>query len=706
MIPLRHVSFLLGALIAIFASTHAFARDANEILWDKWGVPHIYAENQEKAYYAMGWAQMRAHPNLMARIYGQAKGKAAEHWGEKYLQGDTLVHSMRISERADEWWNRQGRDYQRYLSAYAKGASDYARRHSDAIAPENRWVFPLVGHDVVAQTLRSSFLQFFLESWTLDSYLKKQSDPALTDRGSNSYALAPSRTKNGNAMLVINPHMPWLGDMIFFESHVVTKGVDAYGVSMVGSPTLSIAFTESHGWTHTVNNIDAMDVYELSLAGDGYILDGKKRDFVRSADEVIKVRDTNGKVHSRSVPILESVHGNVVYINEKTQRALALRYVGLDRPHVFEQYWNMLKADTLPAFEQAVRGQNLPYFNTLYANRGGDIFYLSNGILPERQYGDYQFWRKLLPGSTSDLLWSGDAGYDALPKLANPPAGFLQNANDPSWSNTFPFVLKASDYPRQLPPPYMFFRSQRATRMMLETPKFDFDTLVSRVHSSRMEMADRVLPELLSLARLTGDPSLEEPVKVLDAWDRAGNVDSRGAVLFIKWVEAMEGITGQGQPSLRPDWFAIPWDQDKPLTTPRGLQDPQKAVAALQSAANEVRKTYGTLDVPYGDVYRIRRGEADAPSPVAHQSFGSFAAGLFNKDEDNRYSIVGGQTFVAVVEFGKTVRAEGVLAYGNSSEPSSPHYSDQVDLFSRNKFRTLLRQRSEIEKQTEERERF
>ena len=192
----------------------------------------------------------------------------------------------------------------------------------------------------------------------------------------------------------------------------------------------------------------------------------------------------------------------------------------------------------------------------------------------------------------------------------------------------------------------------------------------------------------------------------LDAWDRAGNVDSRGAVLFIKWVEAMEGITGQGQPSLRPDWFAIPWDQDKPLTTPRGLQDPQKAVAALQSAANEVRKTYGTLDVPYGDVYRIRRGEADAPSPVAHQSFGSFAAGLFNKDEDNRYSIVGGQTFVAVVEFGKTVRAEGVLAYGNSSEPSSPHYSDQVDLFSRNKFRTLLRQRSEIEKQTEERERF
>lgn len=678
----------------------------NTILWDGWGVPHIYAENQEKAFYEMGWAQMRAHPNLIAKIYGQTHGHAAEHWGTDYEKMDVMVHATRINARAEGWWKAQGADYQRYIGAFARGINDYAKRHPQAIDPANRWVFPLTGQDVMAQAMRSTFLEFFLESWNLDGYLTAEAKAALADRGSNGYAIAPSHTADGNAMLVMNPHMPWGGDLIFFENHVVTGGIDAYGVSLVGSPMVSIAFTRDHGWTHTVNNTDTMDIFELTLKDQGYVLDGKVRPFVNRGSERILVKQADGSLKPVDVPLLESEHGDVIHVNSGTGRALALRFVGMDRPHAIKQYWDMLSARGLPAFEGAVKSQQLPYFNTIYANDEGHIFYLSNGILPKRTYGDYNFWRQVLPGNTSDLLWSGDDGYDALPKLTDPATGFIQNTNDPAWSNTYPFALDRRKYAKQLPPPFMYFRSQRATRMMLEQPKISYDQLVQSTLSTRMEMADRILPDLIALARIEKNPVLDRAADLLERWDRTAASGARGAVLFIKWVEAMEKITGQGQPSLRPDWFAIPWDETNPLTTPRGLKDPQKVVAALRSAIATVEADYGALDVPYGDVYRLKRGTVDVPASIAHQSFGVFAAALFNKGSDKKYSIAGGETFIGVVEFGEKMRAEGMLTYGNSSEPSSPHYSDQLSLSSQRKMRKFLIDRTEIEANTELRENF
>lgn len=658
------------------------------------------------AFYQMGWAQMSAHPNLMARIYGQAKGRAAEHWGDSYEDNDVLVAATRIDERSKEWLLQQVPDYRRYLAAFARGASDYARRHSQRLDAENRWVFPIIAQDVMAQSLRSTYLQFFMESWNLGAYFQVERQTAQVTRGSNGWAIAPSKSEDGRAMLLINPHMPWSGDLIFFETHVVVDGIDAYGVSLVGSPMLSIAFTADHGWTHTVNNNDSMDIYELSLREGGYWYDGAVKVFESRGSRMVPVRSADGTMRTREVPLLASVHGDVAYVNAATGKALALRFTGIDRAGAVQQYWDMLSSPDVDRFIAVTDRLQLPYFNTIYADRAGEILYRYNAALPEHAVGDYNFWRQILPGDRSELVWSRYLEDSQLPRLRNPASGFVQNANDPPWLVTWPQQLRAGDYSQQLPPPLQYLRSQRSLRMLRESGKLSFDDVVASKFSTRMELADRVLPELVLIAATSEEPLVRAAATVLNAWDREARVDSRGAVLFIKWVEAMQGVTGNEQLALRPTWFAIPWEQADPLATPRGLREPLKAIEALKSAALAVQQNYGALDVPYGQVYRLRRGQVDVPASVAHQSLGSFNAAYFDRGTDGTYSIAGGETFIAVVRFGEPLRAEGLLTYGNSSEPGSPHYNDQLTMFSQGKLRPLLMERAAIERDVKRRERF
>ena len=201
----------------------------------------------------------------------------------------------------------------------------------------------------------------------------------------------------------------------------------------------------------------------------------------------------------------------------------------------------------------------------------------------------------------------------------------------------------------------------------------------------------------LAASASSQDVNVREARRVLSAWDRHVNPESRGAVLFIEWVRAMGGTDG--------DWFAEPWSEAKPLTTPRGLKSPQRAVAMLGEVAAQMKVIHGAIDVPFGEVYRMRLGGKDVPSRVASVFYGLAADGGFSRIENGKHYVIGsGDSFVAVVEYRNPVRAEGLLPYGNSSQPGSPHVGDQLELFSQGKLRPLWRDRAEIDKHLERRE--
>ncbi len=667
-----------------------------EILWDTYGVPHIYASRAEGLFRAQGWAQMKAHGDLILRLYGQARGRAAEYWGEDYLRSDVDTRAVGIPTRASEWAGMQGPELAGYLEAFVAGMNDYAREHHEALDDEVEVVLPLTVEDALAHFLRVIHFNFVASPRQIPGALRSNLMEGTLGEGrpgSNAWAIAPTRSASGNAMLLANPHLPWSDFFLWFENHLVGPDFDAYGATLVGMPLVTIGFTDHLGWTHTVNTYDGSDVYELTLEGTGYLFDGEVRDF-ESRVETVRVRQGDGTLVERDLTVRSSVHGPV--LGEGNGKAYALRVAGLEGAQVFGQYYDMLRATNLEEFEAAMGRMQMPMFTTMYADREGHIMHLFNGLIPVRSRGDVAFWQGTVPGTTSETLWTEYHPYEDLPKAVDPESGWLQNANDPPWTTTFPRPrgMDPARYAAYTAPEFMHPRAQRSARMLMEDESITFEELVEYKHSTHMEVADRLLPALVAAAREGGGPVAEEAADVLEGWDGNSDVESRGAVLFLEWAQGFWNRT-------RGNAFATPWDPSDPMGTPRGLAEPGLAVQVLEEAAQAVLGRYGSLDVPFGEVYRIRWDELDLPGNGMSGPAGVFRAAGYGRAEDGKFQIGGGDSFVLAVEFGDPIRAMAVTGYGNASQQGSAHRTDQLRLFSEKRMRPVWRNREEIEENLE-----
>ncbi len=694
----RFFLFLLSLILALFLAiaTPGIGIDKTEILWDSWGVPHIYGKNAESLFQAFGWAQTQSHGNLILRLYGQARGRAAQYWGEKYLQSDQYVRTMGIPARAQQWYEAQSPQMRRYLDAFATGINHYAQEHPDQIDDRVKVVLPVNGVDVLAHAQRVIHFHFVVSPQQVASLGTARGVSA----GSNAWAIAPNHAASGKAMLLANPHLPWSDLYLWYEAQLKAPGLDAYGATLVGMPVLAIAFNHRLGWTVTVNTFDGADIYELTLADGGYLWDGEVRSFQRET-QTLKVKQADGSLRSQQLVVQSSIHGPVISQSAKEGKAFALRVVGLDQSHSLEQFWQMAQATNLQQFEKALQPLQLPMFNLLYADQKGQILYLFNGQVPVRPTGDWDYWQGLVPGDTSATLWTKYHSYQDLPRLLNPPSGWLQNTNDPPWTSTFPAVLDPQNYPIYLAPASLgetnnILRPQRSIRMLKDSEQIGFEEMIAKKFSSRLELADRLLDSLIRAARLLDNPLALEAADVLAAWDRQTNADSRGAVLFSLWALSLE-------PS---QLFAKPWNENSPLTTPDDLADFQAALTVLEKVAAQVKLFYGSLDVPWGEVVRLRYGKKDLPASGGPGGLGNFRVLNLVPTDNQRFRVVAGDTYIAAVEFSDPVKAKTLTAYGNATQPDSPHIGDQLPLYARGELRPVWRTRTEIEAHLESRQVF
>ena len=646
--PCCRAAILLLLCVLVSACADAVevadAPDQTEILWDTWGVPHIYATDAEALFHAFGWAQMQSHGDLVLRLYGEARGRAAEYWGADNLDNDRYLHTLGVPERTQAWYEAQSPAMKAYLDAFAAGMNAYAEAHPDRIDDAVEVVLPVAPADALAHVQRVIHLTFVGGDapWMAERWTRAQ-------RGSNAWAVAPSRSANGHAMLIANPHLPWGGFFTWFEAHLVAPGLNAYGAALVGMPTLGIAFNDHLGWTHTNNTFDGMDLYELDLSGDGYVWDGGVAPF-ETEMKTLKVREDDGTLREEPLPVRRSIHGPV--LAQENGKALAVRLTGLDEPGLLDQYWAMMRATNLGEFEAALSRLQNPFFNVVYADRDGHIMYLFGGRTPERPAGDWSTWQGVVPGTSSDNLWTETLTYDELPRIVDPPSGWVQNANDPPWTSTFPMALDPGAFPPYLAPRAMGFRPQRSVRMVDADESITFDEMIGYKMSTRMEMADRLLDDLLPAARASESDLAKQAAEVLGAWDRTTNADSRGSVLFAAWVDAIEEQA----------FFATPWSEEQPRTTPDGLADPEAAVTTLENVAQQVRDTYGALDVPWGDVHRIQAPGLDLPANGGPGELGIFRVTWYEPTDDDRFRAIGGDSYQAVIAFSDPVQARVLLS--------------------------------------------
>lgn len=678
-----HRIVAVACLLGLVACSSQQPAPKAEILWDRYGVPHIFAPDETQLYHAFGWAQMRAHGDLILRLYGEARGRAAEYWGPDHLETDRWVRRMGVPARAREWYAAATPDERRLLDAFASGMNAYASQHGDRIADEVEVVLPIAGEDVVAHSQRVLQFEFVTSRGGVEASID---DWAKTEKGSNAWAIGPPRSASGRAMLVANPHLPWTSFFSWFEAQLNAPGIDACGATLVGMPILGIAFNDRLGWTHTVNTLDGEDLYELTLVDGGYRWDGSVRPF-DTEEQVIKIRSDSGGFDEETLVIARSTHGPVV--GERDGKALALRVAGLDLPHLVGQYAQMIRATNLQEFDAAVSQLQMPLFTVMYADRDGHIMHLFGGRTPVRPDGHWR-WSGLVPGDTAKTLWTSTHPFADLPRIVDPPTGWLQNANDPPWTTTFPEAIDPARYPAYMAPRGMSFRAQRSARMLDEDSSLTFDELVQDKHSTRMELADRLLDDLVPIAKSRGGV-LAEAAAVLERWDRLAEADSRGAVLFDRfWRELVQ--LSEGRPI-----FKTGWDEKRPRVTPDGLADPVTARRALQAAALRLGLERRPFDVAWGDVYRLRRDSVDLPANGGPGDLGIFRVVNYRKEDDGRFRAVGGDSFVFVAEFGDRVRAQSLLTAGNWSQSGSPHRTDQLRLFADKRLKPVWRMRSEIE---------
>jgi len=701
----------------------------SEILWDSFGVPHIFAKSVPDMFYLFGYAEIEAHGDLLLHTLGGSRGRGAEYFGRGYqdaiLKTDRWIWLNEIPARSATWLAEQTPEFRGYLNAFAAGINAAAAAHPEALAPEVRAVLPISALDIIEH--EQHFYNFeFVAGRTLMEPGRGGAAPAslaqlgpeangfanapedLAD-GSNGWAIAPSHSASGKAMLLMNPHLAWGGEQTYFEVQLSAPGVNVYGATQIGVPALRFVMSDQLAITNTVNTNNGHLLYRISEVPGGYQLDGKVMPYEK-ASYPIKIRQADGSFQTEQVEVLKTVHGPV--IRRDNGVPIALYVPGLDKPFLLEQVYKMGIARNFAEYETQLKRVQIPMYNIIYADRDGHIEYLFNATLPRRSEGDWAFWNRPVPGDRSSLLPKGLLTYEELPKVIDPPSGYVQNSNEPPWDTAWPTMIQPSDYPPYVSPVGGTFRSDRALRMLSEDPKISFDMLLAKKLSTRAEAADRVLPDLLLAVEQFGTERAKKAAQVLKDWDRQAEADSRGTLLFWNWWNRF------GLPS-----FATPAAVDKPLTTPSGIRDPKDAADMLDAAADAVEKQFGALNKPWGEFLRLQinaqsAGAASAPNrgtPVDRIDLpgngGPGAIGIFRvitpgPIQGGTATPVHGDGFTLAVEFSQPLKIKALVSYGDCSQPGCKHHTDQLSLFQQKQWRDVWRTRPDVEAHLERKEVF
>jgi len=681
---MKKIIFLL-ALSSMMSFCQQNSTNETEILWDTYGVPHIFADNEYDLHKAYGWAQMKNHGNLILRVYGESRGKSAEYWGTGYKR-DKMLHLMNLPATAVKTYGNLTAKEKLLIEAFTQGVNDYAEANPTKIDEKYKIVLPIKPVDIYAHMLRGVYYEFLADN----EFNKSQQ----WEKGSNAWAIAPKNTKNGNALLLANPHLPWSDNYAsykFFEAHYNLNGKNLYGVTLIGFPIISIAFNDHLGWTHTVNTLDNTDLYELTIKDGKYLLDGVYLDF-KVETNILKAKQEDGSIKIDTLVRKVSKHG--VVVSEKNGKALALRFPYMENPpHVLQQWYDMGQATNFNEFETALKENAIGLFNVIYADKTGNIFYSFLGNLPDKK-GEWKDWRKTVSGDTSELIWDTYHTYDEFPKLLNPKSGWLQNANEGPFTSTIPQEIDYEAYDKDISVNNMGFRPQQSASLIQDKNELTLEELIKLKHSTKSSLFERIRDDFEGLREINKDSLTTVALDVLKNWNGEFNADSKGAVLFINLFFTLD----------RSNLFKEKWSADKPLTTPDGFASPQTVLATLKGVSQNMIKTLGSLEVPYGTVFRIKVGDYEIPANGSFGSLGVFRTLAFSKGEDGKFYAFHGDGYVCATEFGQEIKAKVILGYGNASQPGNKHVGDQLDLFAKKQLRDAWIKKSDIEAHLEERE--
>jgi acyl-homoserine-lactone acylase len=535
--------------------------------------------------------------------------------------------------------------------------------------------------------------------------------------GSNGLAIGKELSASGRGILLGNPHYPWTSTDRFYQAHLTVPGrYDAMGVILGGIPLVVIGFNKDVAWTHTVTTAVHFTTFKLALdpgdaSGTTYISDGAP---VKMSAKAVTVerRMPDGSLTSRTKTFYFSKQGAVLVLPEAgitwtPATVHVLADPNRNNTRLIEQWLGLGSARSVQEMKASLDTiVGLPWINTVAADRDGNTLYADASVVPRVGADKFATDCLVVPpllmfdGSRSACAWGQDAGAPAgIFAPANGPwmirTDYVGNSNDSYWL-TNPRALFKGPAPFGFSPLYGATGVEQKLRtrigfrqleeMLAQRKKLQPGDVQELMFANRVYAAELVLPELLPLCAAAADSALTPACNVLAAWDRRANLDSRGAVLFREFWNLAAAVPGK---------WAIPLDPADPVNTPAGLA-PAAApamLAALKTAAQKLQALNIPLDGRLGDYQDDTRAGVRVP---VHGAIGDID-GSYNSihmatalDAAGYHDIAWGSSYIQTVTFdGAGPVAQAMLVYGQSVDPRSPHYADQVPLFSHKQWPTL-----------------
>jgi acyl-homoserine-lactone acylase len=652
------------------------------IVRDEFGVPHIFGKTDADTAYGLAYAHSEDDFETLQQVVAMTRGRTGALLGADGAKIDYILHFLKARETANRDYGKVPADVRAMLEAYAAGMNRYAARHPGEV--RLRKLFPVNGEDIATGfVLRSPF--FF----GLDAYIGNLTEgkpipiesaapmtPVGTDpemNGSNAFVVAPKRMADGKTWLISNSHQPYEGQVAWYEAAVHSaQGLDMAGALFPGSPFVLLGHNRTLGWTNTVNHPDLVDVYKLELdeSGKNYRFDGKTLP-LESKRVWLPV-----KYGPFTLPVPKtlywSIHGPVIK-NDKGM--FALRYAGMDQVKMLEQYYRITKARDWNEWSAAMNIGGIPGTNFLYGDKSGKIAYIYNALFPPRKPGfDY---RGILPGDTSKALWDGALGFDRMPKIVDPPSGFVTNANNSPFLSAGPgSEMKPSDYSPLLGiERKMTNRGIRSVELMAAdssiTPEelltIKFDTAYSKNSYVGEWMAK------IAATDLKDAPQLAKAQALLATWDWKS--DGKGGADTL--AELMI------RPANRTNYRSIPFPDVR---------------ETLTKWSDYLMTHFGRLDVPLFEMQRLRRGNVDLPMDGGTDALRATSI-WDNEQKDFKGRVKHGDSFIMLINWDKAgkVSSRSIQPYGAATNrPESPHYTDQMKLFVNKQFKPVHFERADL----------
>jgi acyl-homoserine lactone acylase PvdQ len=684
-----------------------------EIIRDDFGVPHIYGKTDADAVFGLLYAQCEDDFNRVEQNYIWATGRLAELEGENAVYSDLRAKLFMTQKEAEIKYQNSPQWLKDLCIAFADGINYYLSTHPE-VKPKlltrfEPWM-PMyfsegsIGGDIEKVSTRK-LGEFYgkpdasmIPKFMTGSILLKDNEP----RGSNGFAVSGKLTQSGNAMLLINPHTSF-----FFrgEVHVQSEqGLNAYGAVTWGQFFVYQGFNEKTGWMHTSSDVDIIDEFEETIIKNKNGITYKYGSEFRPVDSIeilVKYKNAN-TIGSKKFMVYRTHHGPITHASEKKWVATAMMW---DPVKALEQSFLRTKNSNQKQFDKMMDIRTNSSNNTVYADADGNIAYYHGNFIPKRNTEfDY---KKPVDGSNPKTDWNGLHDLKDNIFLLNPASGWIQNCNSTPFTSAGTSSPKPENYPGYMSYSPENYRGVHAISLLSKAKNLTIDKLIDLAYDPYLPGAEELIRGLIEAYdhNPVNSAEMKTAINLLKKWDFKVSTDSKAMTISqfylnnynksgkipagMHFMEKINYISSKSPAKERLEIFA------------KSLQD--------------LKQDFGSVEIAWGEFNRYQRNNGDInqnfkdelpsiPIGMASGEWGALASfGTRKGSGTTRQYGVAGNSFVAVVEFGEKVQAKSMLAGGQTADPNSKHFNDQMQRYADRKFKTVAFYREDVLKRAESR---